>query len=579
MSQHSKHVNQILERYQKKHNHFVSSDSSIVTAGVYLRQSTVNRQNVHSVDEQLAFIRQRVDTAQIHSLKFPGAKINIKDEFVFIDHGKTGRVSKGREQYVNFQNALKNQLFQVGLVFDLSRLTRELGSLLDVYNLSQAYDVEVISVSEFISSFDQSSRNSFMFKGMVNEMQSESISRQTKRGLDIRALSGKSTGHVPFGFKSEYADPNRIPEPNEPRNKIIRIHEENAAVVRRIFHLYATTDIGIDGIARILNEEKVETHSPSSTWRGRRIHAVLNQPKYIGIWIHSKTKTIRNTETDKMIQVVRPQEEWIITELPELRIVSQDLWDKVQARMEENAKQRQNSKNKSESRWGKSRGVANHLFSGTMICEECGGSFTVTSGRHGGYYGCYNAHKKKTCKNRNGVRLQWVEAALLKLLKGYLTDSKTLDFMCEYYNQAVKEKMNRIPQKIDELKKQHQKAKEQIKLLIDYIMEGQSSESVKVRLTEKEYELKSLEVQIVNLKRSDVKRVLMTPFAMKKYMMDLDRLLNMKVAQANQLIKRLFPEPMKMVKKKKKDVYEYTAVGRINLSRLIRYSTPVNGAP
>jgi len=331
-----------------------------------MRQSTIDGQNYESVEEQLEFIRHRLNSNQVRSSMYPHGKIVIADEFIYLDRGKTGRV--GRDNYDAFKHAIQIGEFRIGLVYDLSRLTRELGSLLDIYNLAHAYDVEMISVSECISSHTEGSRIHFIAKGMANEMQSESTSRQTRRGLELRALSGKSTGHKPYGYSSRSEHPDRPREMHEPANRIVTIDEEKALIVRRIFDLYDGTDQGVDSIAKLLNEEGI----PSSTkkqWIGKAVYGILKQPKYIGLWVYGRTCIKRDSTRDKLVQVNRPQNEWVVQTFDHLRIIPQELWDRVQAKLKGVEESRRLARNKSESIWGKNRGLANHLFTGSIVLK------------------------------------------------------------------------------------------------------------------------------------------------------------------------------------------------------------------
>ncbi len=548
-----------------------------VKAGVYLRQSTVDGQNYESVDEQLEFIKHRLLTEQIKSVIFPQGKIVISDDLIFMDRGKTGRV--GRENYHAFQNAIQRGDVGVGLVYDLSRLTRELGSLLDVYNLAQANNVELISVSESVSSHSIGARIHFIAKGMANEMQSESISRQTKRGLEVRALCGKSTGHNPYGFDSVSEDPNKIRGHHDPANKIIVINEETAKIVLRIFAFYSTNSIGVDKIAQILNDEGI----PSSTgkkWIGRTIYGILKQPKYIGLWVFGRTAIKRDPSKDKLVQIGRPRNEWVVKTFEHLRIVPQDLWDRVQEKLKKVESERSQARNKSDSIWGTSRGQSNHLFTGTLVCGDCGGNFMTITGKDGGYMGCRNAYRVGSCANKRSTRTSWVEASLLKELRHWIEDPATLDMVCKDFNNRISERMTTVPRKIKEFEAELGKIEHSISHFVGFIAKGNVSDTISIELEKAEAKKNTLQDQITNLKARKPKPILITPFAIKKYLCNLDEVLKQDIAKANAHMRRLFASPIRMIPQKQTSrSYFYEAAGEVNLSRLFEYSVPVIGAP
>ncbi|MBI2344183.1 MAG: recombinase family protein [Deltaproteobacteria bacterium] len=562
-------INQVLKDLYPERSGLVMTPGTELRAGVYLRQSTVNRQNYESVEEQLEFIRHRLNTAQVRSSLFRECKIVIADDMIFSDRGKTGRV--GREKYDAFKSAIQCGLFKIGLVFDLSRLTRELGSLLDAYDLAHAYNVETISVSEGISSHTEGARIHFIAKGMANEMYSESTSRQTKRGLELRAISGKSTGHNPYGYSSVYEDPNRPRDIREPHNKKVIINEEQAKVIGRIFELYDASSVGVDGIAKILNADGIPSASRRS-WTGGSIRLILRQPKYIGIWIYGKTHIKRDSAKDRLIHVPRPQNEWIVKTYEHLRIVPQTLWDRVQVKFKEVEETRRNARNKPESIWGKSRGAANHLFTGTMRCGSCGGNFISMSGRHGGYFGCRNAYRRGTCDNRRLVQTEWINATLTGLIRNWIDDPRSMEVVCKNANDRIKERLSVVPTQIREVMQELGKVQKALDNLVDYIVQGNASESVSSAIGRQEQRKKMLEAQLQNLKAREPSGPLLTPYAVKPMLINLDEILTKDVVQANAYFKGLFPEQMKMTLKKEGRSTFYEAAGRVNLTKLMRFA-------
>ena len=81
----------------------------------------------------------------------------------------------------------------------------------------------------------------------------------------------------------------------------------------------------------------------------------------------------------------------IITDVPELRIIDQDLWERV--------KERQRGLRKLPSFHEKQR--PRMLLSYLLKCGCCGGGFSKVSQNH---YGCSTARNKGTCHNRLTVR-------------------------------------------------------------------------------------------------------------------------------------------------------------------------------
>lgn len=75
------------------------------------------------------------------------------------------------------------------------------------------------------------------------------------------------------------------------------------------------------------------------TWCSSALHGVqakrtgmFNNEIYIGRVIWNKRQFTKDPDTGKRRATMRPESEWVITDAPELRIIPQDLWDRVKAR-------------------------------------------------------------------------------------------------------------------------------------------------------------------------------------------------------------------------------------------------------
>jgi len=111
----------------------------------------------------------------------------------------------------------------------------------------------------------------------------------------------------------------------------------------------------------------------------------------------------------------RPQSEWRRVEIPEQRIVSEELWNRSHKRL-------RLVQDLYGIREGKRRGRAAaspYLFTGLLECSECGGSITIVSGRcrkrEDSRYGC-SIHAQRgdsVCRNNLLIRRRDLERQLL----------------------------------------------------------------------------------------------------------------------------------------------------------------------
>ena len=147
-------------------------------------------------------------------------------------------------------------------------------------------------------------------------------------------------------------------------------------------------------IAKQLNQDHIPCPSGkewgSSTINGNRQRGtgILNNELYIGKLAWNRLRYIKNPDTGKRVSRLNDEKDWIRKNVSELRIIDQDLWDKVKE------KQGEIRKNHTEF-WGKQR--PKNLFSYLLKCDCCGGGYSKVSKY---LYGCSTARNKGTCDNK-----------------------------------------------------------------------------------------------------------------------------------------------------------------------------------
>lgn len=218
------------------------------------------------------------------------------------------------------------------------------------------------------------------------------IAKRLRRGTLQAVQNGAYLAAAPFGYRKVRVG----------RLSTLEIVPEEAECVRYIFRLYA----GGSGCTRI--EEAVNALG----WRGRRgsrfnrstIRLILSNPVYIGKIRWNRTETIRSgvgAERTKKVALSPPDKVWLV-EGRHPPIVSQELWDAVQARRSE-----------------RSVCVDNHRaacpLAGLVRCAKCGRSL-IYQGKNKGvpYLLCPT---KGCCA---GAKYDLVERALLARLEGLM---------------------------------------------------------------------------------------------------------------------------------------------------------------
>jgi site-specific DNA recombinase len=186
-------------------------------------------------------------------------------------------------------------------------------------------------------------------------------------------------------------------------------------VVLRVFRDFAAGK-AIAALVKELNEEGVPCRrTPGRAWSPSTVSRILKSEKYIGRWLWNRTETRRDPPTGRKRRFNKPASEWHVVQREEVRIVPQEVWDRVVARWQE-----------IDRTWPKRRGQRGfegqqrsyvethppHLLSGLLRCGACGGAMGKSSGKAGGYYGCLSA-AKRACSNKLLVPRRFLEKRIL----------------------------------------------------------------------------------------------------------------------------------------------------------------------
>jgi site-specific DNA recombinase len=359
----------------------------------YARYST-DKQNSLSTKDQLA-------KSQEYARQKGWA---ILQEHIY-DDPETSGATLDRDGLRKMLEAAESQPcpFDVILVEDASRLSRKQAHVLNLCDRLQFAGVRICFVSQGIDSSEEKFKLLMLARGMMDQLFLDDTSKRVRRGMEGLVRRGFHTGGRCFGYRSH--------EVIDSESKRLKVYEPEAAIVRRIFRMYAD-GLSLKQCAKALNRESVASPQPprvrkEQSWSPPAIRHILRNERYIGKVVWSRKHKVTNPKTGR--RVFRTREGDIPVhgdDAPHLRIVSDDLWEEVRARIRE-----------IETRYGyKSRRglVSNwqiygsrYLFSGLLRCGVCKSNITIVSG--GGKnscarYGCPMHYFRGTCDNDGGIR-------------------------------------------------------------------------------------------------------------------------------------------------------------------------------
>ncbi len=228
-------------------------------------------------------------------------------------------------------------------------------------------------------------------------------------------------------------------------------------------------------IAARLNAEGVPgptvTGWSPSTINGnwRRGTGILNNELYIGQLIWNRVSYPKSPSTGRKVSRLNPEENWIRTEVPEMRLIDQPLWD--------NVKQLQKGRRLESSEfWQHQR--PKYLFSYLLKCGCCGGGMCKMSSAR---YGCSTARNKgeALCDNRRTIKQEELEHTVLTVLQESLMDPGLVEKFCEEYTTHINKLRMEHNASIHAYHAELAKLRRRDKQMVRAIMEGFASPQLK----------------------------------------------------------------------------------------------------
>ena len=454
-------------------------------AVIYARYSSEN-QSASSIDDQIRLCREFV------------ARQGWTVAQVYTDAAISGATAL-RPGYQALLAGAQKRGFDVVVAEALDRLSRDQEDVAGLYKRLRFAGIRIVTLAE-----GEITELHVGLKGTMNALFLKDLAAKTHRGLRGRVEAGRSGGGNAYGYRVVRrlgADGQLVAGERE-------INVAEAAVVTRIFRAYAA-GVSPKRIAFELNAEGIPGPRggawSQSTLNGNRARGtgVLNNELYIGRLVWNRLAYVKDPDSGRRRSRARGSEELIVTEVPALRIVDQDLWEAVKARqaaLDARAERRGADKAVDNATDGGSAPFSTqqrprYLFSGLMRCGVCGGGFSKVSNHH---FGCSTARNKgpTACANRRTIRRDVLEATVLEGLRGRLMDPDLFKAFAE----AFTAEWNRLQgaaaaeqtARADELKR----VQDQMERLVDAIANGTPPAMVNDRLTRLEQRRVALAAEV-----------------------------------------------------------------------------------
>lgn len=373
--------------------------------------------------------------------------IFVPEEFIFMDLGISGRKADKRPDFQRMISMAKSKPspFQVIVVWKFSRFARNQEESI-VYKslLRKQCGVDVISKSESIMDGPFGSLIERIIE-WNDEFYSTNLSEEVFRGMKEKASRGGYQSRPPLGYKIEVKGEPPV------------IVEEEAKIIRLIFHKYVNERCSFFDIARYLNSLGLKT-SHNKAFETRSIEYIVQNPTYCGM--------IRWNRTENETNRIKNKDEWIIEEGKHEAIISKEMFDAAQERFHSTYKPR----------GARPSSTYRHWLSGLLKCPSCGRTMIVknmykkSDGSNYSHFVCYGYCKGK-CLAKTSVSSLKLEPAVLSSLEEVLRTEK----LCfEYKETEVVEEMNEkalLEEQLNRLASMEQRMKDAYRAGVDTLEE------------------------------------------------------------------------------------------------------------
>ncbi len=350
---------------------------------------------------------------------------------IYSDDDYTGADRK-RPEFNHLLEEAEKHKFDVILCKTQSRFTREL-ELVEKYihGLFPIWGIRFVSIVDNADTANKGNKKSRQINGLVNEWYLEDMSENIKSVLTNKRENGSHIGAFAlYGYKKD---------PDQKGHLII--DEEAAAVVREVFTLFSQ-GYGKTAIARMLNDRGVPNPTEykrlkglryqqpktknSTLWKYFAISDMLINEIYIGNMVQGKYGSVSyKTKQNKP----RPKDQWYKVEGTHEPIIDRELWDRVQALVNQKAKPF-------------TVGTIG-LFARKARCANCGYTMRSSKTHDKHYLQCSNRHVAKDTCIGSFIAVEKLEQAVIaelnRLAAEYL-DKDELEQKIEFSNNLKDQK-------------------------------------------------------------------------------------------------------------------------------------------
>lgn len=421
--------------------------------GVYYRYSDDDQKN--SIDRQRSQVRpycQRkgyVIVREYIDEGIPGDRLDRPDFRRILGDAAAGLFSG----VVVDEASRLARLDVVDYTAEVAKPLRDAGVFLDTVNRGE---VRWDDIGSFIVASIEAEKSSDEVK---------KLSRRVLSGMALLAAQGSILGKQCYGYRVEYKTVEEAGKPPKVVPDRLVPDEPKASHVRWMFKEYAKGGLTLEDLCRELVRRKAPPPAgrggrrrkgppPIGGWSRATVRRILMNVKYTGVmrWNHRSGGKYHQFDPSAPADeetTVRPRKKgperenaparWVLKADRHEPLVDRETFDRVQARLADNAK------------GGRGENMGRFLFSGLGVCQQCGRTLGGRTSRGKRYYQCYTHDRGGNIVCQGGMI---AEAVLLDKVITVLDEALSPARREEVMRQAEKQlQADRAPGKVESARK------------------------------------------------------------------------------------------------------------------------------
>lgn len=435
-------------------------------AAIYARYSS-DKQSESSIQDQISICQARASRESLD------IAVTRHDEAI---SGSTP-VAKRPGGNALLADALAGR-FDVLILEGLDRLSRDQVEQESIVRRLEHRNIRIIGVADGYDSRLAARKVMRSVRGLINELYLDDLRHKTQRGLMGQFERGFIASGKCYGYRI-------IKEEHGSR---YQIDDSQAPWVRWIFE-QAAAGATIRSIVYTLNEKGIPAPRGSS-WCVSGIYGspvkgsgILNNRLYVGEYVWNRSQWIKDPETGRRQRRDRPVSEWMVREVPELRIIPPALWGRVRTRIDEG---------RGDDGRKQAKRPTSSLLGGLMHCPVCGGPVVARNSKQ---YGCNRSHDRghTECVGWK-IDREKAESAVVRAIKEDLLCPTAANAFEQSFMQHVDSTSGESQQIA--LERKAAKLQAEAGRLVDALAEVGISSTLKSRLQKTERELDDVRRQI-----------------------------------------------------------------------------------